>query len=723
MFIKIKNLCYSLILYSRIIFVLRFIYRKVFNNPIKILYTHRIIDKSHDIFGFLHELDYFDEAEFEKKVKYLVEYYKIISLEQCVEYLKKKKRPPNCVVLNIDDGYKCAYTKAFPIFKKYNIPATVFLAIEFIEKRSISWFDKLILMIGKTRLKEVKIPAISNEIFKLETLIDRKKLFLKANKFLKTLLDTKKEEILQEIQKVLDVSDENIQEKDLMLSWGEIKEMSDSGLVSFGAHTVLHPVLTRITMERVEYELLRSKQVIEEKLNKQVKFFSYPAGFFNSAIKKKVKACSYAAAFTTKSGGNNEQSDLFALNRDGFIRGHQGIFGLQIGGVFDLFKAKIHLNRISKHKVFANLADKGLQYWLPGYIIEKCGSRRKCNRKLPVHIMLCIVDHFEPFHGAVPFEQAKIRMDKWKNEYPMFCQKYIDADGRMPQHTWFYPPHLDHCFLKDLVCLCKQGYGEIEMHLHHNHMEPFPDTSETLKAKILKCIEDYSKYGIFCLPDGSKRFGFVHGDWSLDNSLGDDFCGVNNEIEILKECGCYADFTFPSLGSAQPAMVNKIYYVKDNPKRSKSYNWGKELKVKGEPWGDLLMIPGIIGLRWNSRMHRMLPSIESSDISRANFHAEKRIDYWIKNAIVIKGICNWKFIKLHTHGAIEDTVDSLHGKNATLMHQYLKDKYNDGKRYVLHYVTAREMYNIIKAAEDGKEGNPNCYRDYRIPMYSYKAPK
>jgi hypothetical protein len=252
-------------------------------------------------------------------------------------------------------------------------------------------------------------------------------------------------------------------------------------------------------------------------------------------------------------------------------------------------------------------------------------------------------------------------------------------------------------------------------------MQPFPDTSETLRAKIYKCIEDYSKYGIFCLPDGSKRFAFVHGDWSLDNSRGNKICGVNNEIVILKKSGCYADFTFPSLGKAQPTMVNKIYYAKDNPNLPKSYNWGEEIMAGGKPWGDLLMIPGIIGIRWKSRTHKFRPSVEASNISNTDCPFPSRIDYWIENAIRIKGMPNWKFVKLHTHGAKEDSWNSLLEESAEKMYLYLENKYNDGKQYMLHYVTAREMYNIIKAAESGKSGNPEYYRDFIIPPYEYKS--
>ena len=384
--------------------------------------------------------------------------------------------------------------------------------------------------------------------------------------------------------------------------------------------------------------------------------------------------------------------------------------------------ALTHSNAMLKHlhnkKFFLN---KGLRYWLPYYLLQQIYPKEKPDLSEPVHIFLCVVDHFEPFHGGVDFERSKWRVGQWVKGYPKMAKNYRDADGKPPQHTWFYPPHLDHCFLEDLVGLCKSGYGEIEMHLHHNHMEPFPDTSETLRDKIKKCIDDYSKYGIFCLPDGSRKFAFIHGDWSLDNSRGPKICGVNNEISILKECGCYADFTFPSLGRAQPVMVNTFYYAKDNPERPKSYTWGKPVRVAGRPWGDLMMIPGIIGLRWRSRTHKYRPSIEASNISESDYPFAERVDYWVRNAVTVKGRPNWLFIKLHTHGCCEMGFDCLFGTLADNMYSYMEKKYNNGKNWFLHYLTAREMYNIIKAAEAGEQGNPNKYRSFIVDNYLYDS--
>jgi len=263
------------------------------------------------------------------------------------------------------------------------------------------------------------------------------------------------------------------------------------------------------------------------------------------------------------------------------------------------------------------------------------------------------------------------------------------------------------------------GYGEVEMHLHHNHMPPFPDTEETFRRKILTCMDDYARHGIFCLPDGSRRFAFIHGDWSLANARGASFCGVNDEIRILKECGCFADFTFPSLGDPQPRTINAMYYATSRADRPKSYERGVPVRVGRKGQGDLLMVSGIVGLRWASRTHLLRPSIEASNIDIKDYPFDARTDYWVNNAVVVDSQPNWLFIKIHTHGARDVDFDCLFGARADRMHTYLEERYNDGRNYKLHYVTAREMYNIVKAAEAGYSGDPNQYRDFEISRYVY----
>ncbi len=353
-----------------------------------------------------------------------------------------------------------------------------------------------------------------------------------------------------------------------------------------------------------------------------------------------------------------------------------------------------------------------MQIWLGSYL------RRRLPRVTdkPVHVMFCFVDHFEPVWGKVDLATQRARVDRWCSDYRKLADAHRDADGRPPQHTFFYPEeeYLEE-HLKKLASLCADGYGEIEIHLHHDN-----DTPENFKATIDRFNQLLHERHNALPRDpktGQLRFGFIHGNWCLDNSRADGrWCGINNELILLRELGCYADFTLPSAPSeTQTRMVNAIYYATDDPTKPKSHDTGELVRVGGKPSGDLLIVQGPLGLNWRNRRFGIVPRIESADVRRACPPTSDRVDAWIKTGVHVEGRPEWVFVKIHTHGTQERDMNTLLGDAAHNMHRHLEHNYNDGKRYVLHYVTAREVYNIIKAAEAGLTGNPHDYRDYELP--------
>jgi len=367
------------------------------------------------------------------------------------------------------------------------------------------------------------------------------------------------------------------------------------------------------------------------------------------------------------------------------------------------------------------LFKRKMYLWLPSFLMQVFKSIvLRTTTHEPVHIIIAICDHFD-FGSAGKYQQGEEKkIERWMSEYPHFADKHFDSYGHKLKHTWFFPPHYHRSdYLKRIVSLCSAGYGEVEMHMHHDHIPPFPDTSETLRQKIKNCIADFSKYGVFTLPDGHKTFAFIHGDWALDNSRNGKYCGVNDEIKILAEEGCYADFTFPSLHEAQPTKINSIYYVKDNPLKPKSYNTGRDVEAGGSPWGDLMLVQGPLYLaskrKWGIPF---FPSIDAAEIQHPINLTVDRVKIWLKANVHVKGRSEWVFIKLHTHGAMDKNFEYNFGKLADNFFTELESEYKSNQ-YKIHYVTAREMYNIIKAAEAGKKGNPDEFRDFIIPRYVY----
>jgi len=365
---------------------------------------------------------------------------------------------------------------------------------------------------------------------------------------------------------------------------------------------------------------------------------------------------------------------------------------------------------------------RGITYWFPGDLLRSISLFFTQRPQGTVHIMFAFVDHFEPGNRNAPPDLQASRVDAWCTGYPPLADRHRDSDGISPQHTFFFPPHYDkQGHLEKLTSLCSAGYGEIELHLHHDRQEPWPDDEESLRRKIEECVESFSRCGVFCLPDGRCVYGFIHGDWALANSLaGGEHCGVNDEITILQQTGCYADFTFPVSNEAQPGRANSLFYGGSCRERPKGFDSiADPVEVGKTPGKGLLIVQGVIGFRWRSRTHRFTPSIEQANISKADYTFAERIDYWIQKRIHVPGRPEWIFVKVHTHGAREEDREVLLGETADAMYSHLETAYNDGERYKLHYVSARETYNIIKAAEDGKSGNPNDYRDYLIPRYVY----
>lgn len=363
------------------------------------------------------------------------------------------------------------------------------------------------------------------------------------------------------------------------------------------------------------------------------------------------------------------------------------------------------------------LRSRNMQIWLRSYLTRPPRPQTPG----PLHVLFCFVDHFEPMWGGADLATQRQRVERWCRDYRLMAGRHRDADGRHPQHGFFYPEEEyveEH--LEKIAALCAEGFGEIEIHLHHDN-----DTEANFRETLRRfCRTLHEKHG--ALPrdprSGELAFAFIHGNWSLDNSRADGrWCGLNNELILLRELGCYADFTLPSAPSdTQTRTVNAIYYATDDPHKPKSHDRGVPVRVGAEASGDLMIVQGPLALNWRNRRFGVIPRIENADIRRSCPPSPQRVDDWIRTGIHVEGRPEWVFVKIHTHGTQEGDMDTLLGPQMDAMHDYLEKTYNDGVNHVLHYVTAREVYNIVKAAEAGKDGDPAQWRDFILPRPSHR---
>jgi hypothetical protein len=330
------------------------------------------------------------------------------------------------------------------------------------------------------------------------------------------------------------------------------------------------------------------------------------------------------------------------------------------------------------------------QIWLPGYIKDRLAAFA---RKPAKRLWLLLADHYEPLWNGADEDMGAARVARWAALWPAIAAKFQDSAGQPPRYTFFYPeeeyrPRL----LEPLERMTSDGIADVEVHLHHDG-----EGRQNFVDRISRFTETLAfRHGLLRKYHGKLTFGFIHGLWALDNSRPDGrYCGLNNEITLLRDLGCYADFTMPSGDSpTQARLINTIYWAVDDPGKPKSYDTGVPVIPGGNATGDLMMIPGPFGLRWAERLK---PRIEHSELCSYDPATEYRVRRWLELA---PRIGEDIFLKLYTHGTQERHSKYLleGGLETTLS---LITRECQRANLDLHFSSAWEMRQAVDGARRG----------------------
>jgi hypothetical protein len=328
---------------------------------------------------------------------------------------------------------------------------------------------------------------------------------------------------------------------------------------------------------------------------------------------------------------------------------------------------------------------RNVHIWLPGYFRARLRSFPRPAR----HVWLMIGDHYEPLCQGVTPETAAGRVAQWRRTWPEIAVRHVDSDGKCPRYTFFYPQEeYSPALMEPLAEMARMGNSEVEIHIHHDGEgeRNFVDRMEGFRNVL------FERHGLLRKIDGRIVFAFIHGNWALDNSRPDGrYCGLNNELTLLRQLGCYADFTLPSVPSeTQTHIVNTIYWATDNPLRPKSHDSGSPAVPGGSQKGDLLMIPGPLGIRTGG--DRWIPRIDTGELAGYDRPTRERVSLWLRTA---PRIGDTIFIKLFTHGAQERNMGPLLQGDLDRLFADIQAEC-EAAGLLLHYGTAWEMYQAVK---------------------------
>ena len=297
------------------------------------------------------------------------------------------------------------------------------------------------------------------------------------------------------------------------------------------------------------------------------------------------------------------------------------------------------------------------ELWVPGLVRSWLAARHwRPDPGAPPICWLLFTDHFEPRGGGVPEATARARMAAWSRSWPGIAARHQDDFGRSPVYTLFYPAEeYQPWVLDELAALTSRGIADVEVHLHHDG-EPESVIVDLLGGFVHRLRERHDL--LRSDESGDTAWCFIHGNWALDNSRPDGrWCGLDNELTLLRQLGCRADFTLPSAPSVcQTSTVNSIYWAVDDPQGPKSHDTGIPLRIgEAAPPDSLLMVQGPLTLRRHPR-YRVLPTLEVGELAAYALPTAARARAWLAAA---PRVGNHVFVKLFGHGGQERNASAL----------------------------------------------------------------
>ena len=334
---------------------------------------------------------------------------------------------------------------------------------------------------------------------------------------------------------------------------------------------------------------------------------------------------------------------------------------------------------------------RNAQIWLPGYLAS---CLRRSSGQGAVWLAIC--DHFEPLWRKADHALAAERVGAWRRKWPEVARRHADSAGRTPRYTFFYPEE-EYApeYLDPLAEMAQAGLGEIQVHVHHDG-----ESEAAFVDRMSRFIEVlHTRHGALASVGGKTAFGFIHGNWALDNSREDGrYCGLNNEITLLRELGCYADFTLPSAPeTTQTRTVNSIYWATDDPCRPKSHDRGIPVRPGGGVDGDLMIIQGPLGLRWWGH-GRKVPRIDCGELAGNDPPTRERVRLWLRLA---PRIGEHTFVKLYAHGAQERNLHPLLDGGLDLLFRLLAEECGRTEQR-FYFVSAHQMWQAVECLRTGR---------------------
>ncbi len=275
---------------------------------LQILIYHRVLPRE-DPFA----MSAISTAAFERQMAMLRGRFHPLSLSEAAERLDAGDLRPGSVCVTFDDGYADNCRHAWPIMRKYGIPATIFLATGLIGTGAVSWYDGVLALMRSTRMQRLDYEPAGLRAVDIASEGLRAPAAFRLLEWLKNFPPAERDAHIAALARAL--GDASAEKE--MLDWDQVRSMHAAG-ISFGAHTVTHPILSLLGAREAEAEIAASRAAIQDRLQAPVDHFAYPNGKredYNRETVEILGRLGFRLAVTTEPGVNDAATDRFQWKR------------------------------------------------------------------------------------------------------------------------------------------------------------------------------------------------------------------------------------------------------------------------------------------------------------------------------------------------------------------------------------------------------------------------
>jgi peptidoglycan/xylan/chitin deacetylase (PgdA/CDA1 family) len=286
--------------------------RRITGSAPRILMYHRFADAERP--------RHLSRHVFEQHLEYLTRHFRVRRLDDLAVALREG-RPiePRTVVLTVDDGYADFVEYAYPLLQKYEVPATLFVVSDFLDRNAWLWTDAIRYALETTTEPRLVLQATGVRLkHDLTISLLRERAWLAVCELCLRATPAKRAWLIERLQQALNVTLPPAATPDYRaMSWPDARRL-DSSLVEIGSHTCTHPVLSRCSVPEIDHELGESKRTIEQQLRRSISSIAYPHGEaadYDHRVVHAAQEAGYRCAVVAHGGPIAEEVDLFRLER------------------------------------------------------------------------------------------------------------------------------------------------------------------------------------------------------------------------------------------------------------------------------------------------------------------------------------------------------------------------------------------------------------------------